>query len=120
MGLVAGCGDPAVQSERYADDAVVHCVSPRQAREVPGALQDRMAQVGLQLHPEKTKITYTFAGLAKTINPIVAGSPGCSATAASGGQRFSAPGAHQRLPGAMDPQEIQAAPGNSQSPPQAA
>jgi RNA-directed DNA polymerase len=32
----------------------------------------------------------------------------------------SAPGAHQRLPGAMDPQEVQATPGNSQSPPQAA
>ena len=49
---------PAVQFERYADDAVVHCVTQRQAREVLGALQDRMAQVGLQLHPEKTKIVY--------------------------------------------------------------
>ena len=49
---------PAVQFERYADDAVVHCVTQRQAREVLAALQDRMAQVGLQLHPGKTKIVY--------------------------------------------------------------
>jgi RNA-directed DNA polymerase len=47
---------PAVQFERYADDAVVHCVTQRQAQQVLAALQDRMAQVGLQLHPAKTKI----------------------------------------------------------------
>jgi group II intron reverse transcriptase/maturase len=49
---------PAVQFERYADDAVVHCVTQRQAQQVLAALQDRMAQVGLQLHPDKTKIVY--------------------------------------------------------------
>jgi group II intron reverse transcriptase/maturase len=49
---------PAVQFERYADDAVVHCVTQRQAHQVLAALQDRMAQVGLQLHPAKTKIVY--------------------------------------------------------------
>jgi group II intron reverse transcriptase/maturase len=49
---------PAVQFERYADDAVVHCVTQRQAHQVLAALQDRMAQVGLQLHPDKTKIVY--------------------------------------------------------------
>ena len=134
---------PAVQFERYADDAVVHCVTQRQAQQVLAALQDRMAQVGLQLHPGKTtivyckdtvrrldseqisftflgftfrpraarrkdgsmyvrflpaiskdalkkisgevrswrlhrKVNYTFAGLAKTINPITRGSPGAA------------------------------------------
>jgi group II intron reverse transcriptase/maturase len=49
---------PAVQFERYADDAVVHCVTRRQAHEVLAALQDRMEQVGLQLHPGKTRIVY--------------------------------------------------------------
>jgi hypothetical protein len=49
---------PAVQFERYADDAVVHCVTQRQAHQVLAALQDRMAQVGLQLHPAKTRIVY--------------------------------------------------------------
>ena len=49
---------PAVWFERYADDAIVHCVTQRQAHEVLAAVKDRMAQVGLQLHPGKTKIVY--------------------------------------------------------------
>ena len=47
---------PAVEFERYADDAVVHCVTERQARAVWAALAERMAEVGLRLHPDKTKI----------------------------------------------------------------
>jgi RNA-directed DNA polymerase len=47
---------PAVEFERYADDAVVHCATERQAREVLAALEQRMAEVGLQLHPDKTRI----------------------------------------------------------------
>jgi group II intron reverse transcriptase/maturase len=49
---------PTVAFERYADDAVVHCVSRRQAEQVLAALQERMAAVGLQLHPDKTRIVY--------------------------------------------------------------
>jgi RNA-directed DNA polymerase len=49
---------PLVQFERYADDAVVHCVSEYQARKVLAALHERMAEVGLELHPDKTKIVY--------------------------------------------------------------
>ncbi|TDD32452.1 group II intron reverse transcriptase/maturase [Saccharopolyspora elongata] len=49
---------PAVEFERYADDAVVHCVTERQAREVLAALVERMDGVGLRLHPDKTKIVY--------------------------------------------------------------
>jgi RNA-directed DNA polymerase len=49
---------PAVQFERYADDAVVHCATERQARQVWAALDVRMGQVGLRLHPDKTKIVY--------------------------------------------------------------
>jgi RNA-directed DNA polymerase len=49
---------PAVEFERYADDAVVHCATERQAREVLSALAERMEQVGLRLHPAKTKIVY--------------------------------------------------------------
>ena len=49
---------PAVPFERYADDAVVHCKSERQARYVRQAIADRMAEVGLRLHPGKTKIVY--------------------------------------------------------------
>jgi RNA-directed DNA polymerase len=49
---------PAVRFERYVDDAVVHCVSERQARFVLAAIGKRMAEVGLELHPEKTRVVY--------------------------------------------------------------
>ena len=53
---------PGVQFERYADDAVVHCVTERQAHEVLNALGNRMEEVGLRLHPDKTKIVYCKDG----------------------------------------------------------
>jgi len=53
---------PAIRFERYVDDAVVHCVSERQARKVLAAIADRMSQVGLQLHPDKTRIVYCRDG----------------------------------------------------------
>jgi group II intron reverse transcriptase/maturase len=49
---------PAVAFERYADDGVIHCASEYQARQVLAALHERMAGVGLQLHPDKTRIVY--------------------------------------------------------------
>jgi len=49
---------PSIQFERYADDAVVHCVSQRQARNVLAAIRERMQKVGLRLHPAKTRIVY--------------------------------------------------------------
>ena len=49
---------PDVRFERYCDDAVVHCASEEQARQVRAALADRLAQVGLELHPDKTRIVY--------------------------------------------------------------
>lgn len=49
---------PTVEFERFADDAVVHCATERQAREVLAAIGQRMAQVGLSLHPEKTQLVY--------------------------------------------------------------
>ena len=53
---------PTVPFERYADDAVVHCKSERQARHMRQAIADRMAEVGLRLHPDKTKIVYCKDG----------------------------------------------------------
>ena len=47
---------PDVPFERFADDAVVHCVSQQQAEQVRAAIEDRMVEVGLRLHPDKTKI----------------------------------------------------------------
>ena len=49
---------PTVGFERYADDAVVHCETKAQAQHVLGAIAERMAQVGLELHPDKTRIVY--------------------------------------------------------------
>ncbi|HKS02663.1 MAG TPA: group II intron reverse transcriptase/maturase [Arthrobacter sp.] len=49
---------PLVEFERYADDAVVHCATEQQARRVLAALEERMAEVGLQLHPDKTRVVY--------------------------------------------------------------
>ena len=48
----------SVSFERYADDAVVHCATEAQAHHVLGAIAQRMAQVGLELHPDKTRIVY--------------------------------------------------------------
>jgi RNA-directed DNA polymerase len=44
----------ALRSDFY----VVHCVSERQARHVLAAIAERMEQVGLRLHPAKTRIVY--------------------------------------------------------------
>jgi RNA-directed DNA polymerase len=49
---------PAVPFERFADDAVIHCVSERQAREMREAVARRLVEVGLELHPDKTRIVY--------------------------------------------------------------
>lgn len=49
---------PQVQFERYADDAIVHCRSERQARAVLEAIRDRFRQCGLELHATKTRIVY--------------------------------------------------------------
>ena len=49
---------PGCPFERYADDAVVHCTSRRQAEGVLDAIASRMSEVGLVLHPEKTRVVY--------------------------------------------------------------
>jgi RNA-directed DNA polymerase len=49
---------PSVPFERYADDAVVHCASKEQAVQVRDAIAARMAEVGLQLHPDKTRVVF--------------------------------------------------------------
>jgi RNA-directed DNA polymerase len=49
---------PDCPFERYADDAVVHCASQERARQVLAALEQRMSEVGLRLHPDKTRVVY--------------------------------------------------------------
>jgi group II intron reverse transcriptase/maturase len=49
---------PTVWFERFADDVVVHCATERQARQVQDAVGRRLAEVGLLMHPDKTRIVY--------------------------------------------------------------
>lgn len=49
---------PTVSFERYADDAVIHCVSLSQAQLVLEAVRRRLKECHLELHPTKTKIVY--------------------------------------------------------------
>lgn len=43
---------------RYADDAVVHCRSRKQAEYVMRSIALRLAECGLTMHPEKPKVVY--------------------------------------------------------------
>jgi RNA-directed DNA polymerase len=49
---------PGIPFERYADDAICHCRSGDQAQALRASLENRFAECGLRLHPEKTKIVY--------------------------------------------------------------
>ena len=46
---------PTVQFERFADDAVVHCATERQARQVWAALAERMESVGCNCTPTRPR-----------------------------------------------------------------
>jgi RNA-directed DNA polymerase len=49
---------PDVPFERYADDAILHLKSKQQAQIVLDAIVARLAQVGLELNLDKTRIVY--------------------------------------------------------------
>jgi RNA-directed DNA polymerase len=48
----------SIPFERYADDILVHCKSEGQARWIKSAIEKRLRQCRLRLHPQKTKIVY--------------------------------------------------------------
>jgi group II intron reverse transcriptase/maturase len=48
--------------ERYADDVIMHCKTRRQAEAVLDRIAARMQEVGLNLHPDKTRIVYCKDG----------------------------------------------------------
>jgi len=60
---------PQVQFERYADDAIVHCRTEKQAQEMRKAIAERLRDCGLELHPEKTKIVYCKDDLRRRTYP---------------------------------------------------
>ena len=49
---------PFIPFERYADDILCHCRSEAQARKLWRVLEQRFADCGLRLHPDKTTIVY--------------------------------------------------------------
>jgi RNA-directed DNA polymerase len=49
---------PSCPFERYADDIVVHCDNKVQAEELLADIAERLGAVGLELHPDKTRIVY--------------------------------------------------------------
>ena len=59
---------PDIPFARYADDAVLHCRTQAQADKIIKTLSERMDEIGLALHPEKTK--KVFVGRAKLRQPI--------------------------------------------------
>jgi group II intron reverse transcriptase/maturase len=50
--------NPLCPFARYADDAVVHCRSREQAEELMRSIARRLAECGLTMHPEKSKVVY--------------------------------------------------------------
>lgn len=53
---------PTIPWCRYADDALAHCRTEKQAQQLLEALQQRYNECGLELHPDKTKIVYCKDG----------------------------------------------------------
>ena len=63
---------PACPFERYADDVIAHCKTEGQAKRLLAAAADRFTAVGLELHPEKTKIAYCKDAIRREILSIPA------------------------------------------------
>ncbi|HST54275.1 MAG TPA: group II intron reverse transcriptase/maturase [Solirubrobacteraceae bacterium] len=49
---------PGVPFERYADDVILHCNSKPRAQVVLDAIIERLAVLGLEVNPDKTRIVY--------------------------------------------------------------
>lgn len=49
---------PDIPFERYADDEILHCKTQQQAQMVLDRIVERLAQVGLELNLDKTRIVY--------------------------------------------------------------
>jgi len=56
---------------RYADDGLVHCRNEEEALALKAALQTRLAECHLELHPTKTKIVYCRDGKRRRKYPNV-------------------------------------------------
>lgn len=50
--------DTTINFTRYADDVIVNCKSLKHAEHILTTIKNRMHQIGLELHPQKTKMVY--------------------------------------------------------------
>lgn len=50
--------NPQNPFERYADDVIVHCKTLEEAKILKTAIEERLKDCKLELHPDKTKIVY--------------------------------------------------------------
>jgi RNA-directed DNA polymerase len=53
---------PGCPFERYADDILAHCDTEEQARNLRADIATRLGALGLELHPDKTKVVYCKDG----------------------------------------------------------
>ena len=53
---------PGCRFERYADDVVAHCDTEDQAHKLRAAIATRLGALGLELHPDKTKVVFCKDG----------------------------------------------------------
>jgi RNA-directed DNA polymerase len=57
--------------ERYADDVLVHCKSRAQAQRVLAGIEQRLRDLGMAVHPDKTRIVYCKDGKRRGRFPVV-------------------------------------------------
>lgn len=50
---------------RFADDWLIHCRSKAEAQDILQHLEERLADRGLKIHPDKTRIIYCKDGKRK-------------------------------------------------------
>ena len=60
---------PGVRYARYADDAVLHCKSKRQAEYVLDRVRERFQACKLELHPGKTRMCIARTSIGPGITP---------------------------------------------------
>jgi group II intron reverse transcriptase/maturase len=63
--------NPTCPFARYADDAVVHCRNRKQAEQVMRSIALRLAECGLTMHPEKSRIVYCKSSGRNASYPLV-------------------------------------------------
>lgn len=63
--------DPTANFARYADDVIVHCRSKRHAEHILTLINQRINNIDLELHPDKTKIVYCKDYRRKEKYPVV-------------------------------------------------